>query len=184
MEKVAFEPLLRKINEANGSEAPDMIDAIETRLLVVRNLLKADRVEEALQELTVLLNRNPESGKVQAMYGHILYRYFGQYDAAEEAFRKAMRINGTFHELYIDYANLLFDAAKYTEMVAVLNKALEVPLIRKDQIYVLFGRLYERQENWDEAIEYYSKAALFTLSNQDLEIYLSERQRVLRKREI
>lgn len=159
-----------------------MIDALDTKLLLIRNLLKTNRIEEALQELNLLLSRNSDSGKVQAVYGHMLFHYFNQFDSAEEAFRKAVRVDGSSHELYIDYATLLLKAGKYTEMVAVLNKALEVPLIGKDEIFVLFGNLYERQENWEEAIEYYTRAALFTLSNEMLETYYSDRQRILRKK--
>jgi hypothetical protein len=63
-----------------------------------------------------------------------------------------------------------------------LNRALEIPLISKEEIFALFGQLYERQRNWDEAVEYYSRAAIYTLSNQAMEQYLADRARVMKKR--
>jgi tetratricopeptide (TPR) repeat protein len=67
---------------------------------------------------------------------------------------------------------------KGTESVAVLNKALEVPGIDKDKIYSLFGKLYERQAKWEDAIEYYTKAILYSLSDLTLVEYRKDVERV------
>lgn len=158
------------------------MEVLDIKLVLVKDLLNSGRKEEAIAELSQLLSKNPDSGRLQSFYGKVLFRYLHQYEAAEEAFRKALRSNGEDPELYPEYAALLLQGGKFTEMVAVLNRALEVPLVTKDIIYQLFGQLYERQQNWDEAMEYYTRAALFTLDNAQLLVYLADRERVLKKR--
>lgn len=158
------------------------MEALEIRLVVVRELLKSGRLEEAFAEINLLLPRFPDSGRLQALHGEVLFRYFRQFEQAEEAFRKAMRADGDDPALYPEYAALLLQGGKYTEVVAVLNRAMEVPLVPKEKIFALFGQLYERQQNWEEAIEYYSKAALFTLDNEEMEKFLNDRLRVARKK--
>ena len=160
------------------------MEPLEVRIILLHELLRNGRLEEALTELNQLLSRFPESGRLQSINGYILFRYAKQNDAAEEAFRKAMRADGEDPELYPEYAELLLQGAKYTEMVAVLNRALEVPLVKKDVIYHLFGQLYERQQNWDEAIEYYNRAILFTLDGALMKQFLEARQRVQQKKNL
>jgi tetratricopeptide (TPR) repeat protein len=158
------------------------MEALDIKLVVVRELLQGGRLEEAFNEISLLLPRFPESGRLQALHGQVLFRYLGHFDQAEEAFRKAMRSDGDDPALYPEYAALLLQGGKYTEVVAVLNRAMEVPLVAKEKIFALFGQLYERQQNWEEAIEYYSKAALFTLDTDEMEQFLADRQRVARKK--
>jgi predicted Zn-dependent protease len=159
-----------------------MLDALDIQVLLVKDLIKAGRLEEAFREFNALLARHADNGRVQALYGKMLFRYFSRIEEAEEAFRKAMRTEGSDVELYLDFAALLLQAGKYTDMVPVLNRALEIPLISKEEIFALFGQLYERQRNWDEAVEYYSRAALHTLSAESMEHYLADRARVMKKR--
>lgn len=158
-----------------------MIDATAKLLLIIRTHLKAGRIEDALQDINLLLTRDPESGKAQAMLGHLQFRYYGNPAAAEEAFKKAMRVEGDLPELYLDYGELLLQTGKYTEMVAVLNKATEIPMMPLDRVNRLFGMLYERQARWDEAMDYYTKAILYTLDNDLMDQYEKDLQRCRRK---
>jgi Tfp pilus assembly protein PilF len=160
------------------------MEVLDIKLVLVKDLLKSGRKEEAFAELSQLLSKYPEAGKLHSFHAHVLFRYLNQFDAAEEAFRKALRADGDDPDLYPEYAALLLQGSKYTEMVAVLNRALEVPLVSKEKIFALFGQLYERQQNWDEAVEYYTRAANFTLDSALMEGYLGDRARVNRKRSL
>mgnify|MGYP000849906044 FL=1 len=142
-----------------------MIEAADNQILKAQNLLAEGRVEECLQELSLVLARQPENGRAQALLGHLRLRYFRNYNAAEESFKIAMRQAANYPDLYYDYADLLIMLERYTETVAVLNKGMEVPGIEKDKLYILFGRLNERQEKWDDAIDYYTKALIYTFSD-------------------
>jgi Tfp pilus assembly protein PilF len=159
-----------------------MIDAAEKQFLTARTLLREGNVEASLQELNLLLARQPDFGKGQALLGHLLFRYVRDFVNAEEAFRKAMRQAPTHEELYIDYAECLLQLERFTETVAVLNKAMEVPGIEKDKIFRLFGLFNERQEKWDEAIDYFSKAVLYSFSNENILQYEADIDRCIKKK--
>lgn len=155
-----------------------MAETNAQQLIVIQQYLDQGRAGEALAELQVLLARQPEQGKAQAMYGKILMLNLKDYQGAEEAFRTAMRHAASYPDLYYDFGALLIRMDKGTESVAVLNKALEVPGIEKDKIYGLFGNLYERQAKWEDAIEYYTKALLYTFSDITLEEYRKDVDRI------
>ena len=155
-----------------------MSDNIATQLLVIQQLLEQGKVGEALAELQVIIARYPEQGKAQAMLGSIYLHHLADFTAAEEAFRIAMRQAPAYPTLYYDYGELLLRLDRATETVAVLNKSLEVPGIEKDKIYSLFGNLYEREKKWEEAIEYYTKAIFYSLSDVDVSRYQNDLNRV------
>lgn len=155
-----------------------MADIQAQQLIRIQQLLKEGQAGEALAELQVLLARSPDHGRGQALYGHILLWLLLDYPAAEEAFRIAMRQSPAYPDLYYDYGELLLRLDKGTEMVAVLNKALEVPGIEKDRIYRLFGQLYEREKKWEDALEYYTRAIFHTLSTLTGSAYRDDVERV------
>jgi len=155
-----------------------MAETNAQQLIVIQQHLDQNRPGDALAELQVLLARQPEHGRAQAMYGKLLMNYLKDFQAAEEAFRIAMRQAAAYPDLYYDYGELLLRTDKGTESVAVLNKALEVPGIEKDKIYELFGKVYERQAKWDDAIDYYTKAILYSLEDLTVERYRKDVERV------
>jgi tetratricopeptide (TPR) repeat protein len=159
-----------------------MIDAAEKTILNANLLLEKGLVVECVQELSTLLARQSEHGRANALLGHLQLRYFKDFAAAEEAFKIAMRNAASFPDLYIDYAFLLLQVERYTETIAVINKGLEVPGIAKDKLFQIFGHLYERQSKWDDAVEYYTQALLYTLSNDSLKEYEGDIVRVGVKR--
>lgn len=159
-----------------------MIDAAEKTILNANLLLAKGLVVECVQELSTLLARQPEHGRANALLGHLQLRYFKDFAAAEEAFKIAMRNAASFPDLYIDYAFLLLQVERYTETIAVINKGLEVPGISKDKLFQIFGHLYERQSKWDDAVEYYTQALLYTLNNESLKEYEVDLKRVEVKR--
>ncbi|MBL7922934.1 MAG: hypothetical protein JNL88_01915 [Bacteroidia bacterium] len=158
-----------------------MADTNAQQFLLIQQHLGEGRTGEALAELRVLLSRQSDHGKAQALYGRILMEHLLDYLAAEEAFRLAMRQAPAYPDLYYDYGDLLLRLDKGTETVAVLNKALEVPGIEKDRIYHLFGNLYERQAKWEDALDYYTKAILYSLSDEAIRRYTAAIERVKQK---
>lgn len=158
-----------------------MADTYAQTLLLIQEHLAQGRTGAALSELQLLLARQADHGKAQALYGHILFRHLHDFSGAEEAFRIAMRNAPADPDLYIDYAELLFRLDKATETVAILNRALEVPGVEKDQIYRIFSLLYERQAKWDDAVEYNAKAFMFTVNDEMIQLCENDRERIRRK---
>jgi tetratricopeptide (TPR) repeat protein len=145
-----------------------MIETADKQFYKIRTLLLEGRTDDALLELDLLLARQPDFGKGQALLGRLLFRFFQNFTTSEEAFRKAMKHSPDYPELYFDYSELLLQLERFTETVAVLNKAMEIPGIEKDKVYFIFGKLYERQLKWDEAINYYGQALQYTFSDEVL----------------
>lgn len=158
-----------------------MADTNAQQFLIVQQHLEQGRVGEALSDLQVWLLRHPEDGKAQALYGQILFQYLSDFTAAEEAFRISMRLTPAFPDLYYGYAALLLRLDKGTETVAVLNRSLEVPGIEKDRIYQLFGRLYEREGKWEDAMEYFLKAVFYSFEEAKVAEYRKDVERVRSK---
>lgn len=158
-----------------------MADTQAQQLLQILDFLAHGRTGEALAELQMILARQPDHGRAQALYGRILFRHLNDFTAAEEAFRIAMRTAPAYPDLYLDYGELLLRLDKATETVAILNRALEVPGVEKDKIYRIFSLLYERQTKWDDALEYNAKALMFTLNDELVQICISDQERIRRK---
>ena len=160
-----------------------MADTNAQSLLLIQEHLAQGRTGAALSELQLLMARQPDHGRAQALYGRILFRHLNDFAGAEEAFRIAMRNAPADPDLYVDYAELLVRLDKGTETVAILNRALEVPGVEKDKIYRIFSQLYERQAKWDDALEYNAKAFMFTLNNEMIQRCQDDRERIRRKME-
>ncbi|MFN8155486.1 MAG: hypothetical protein U0Y08_14430 [Bacteroidia bacterium] len=158
-----------------------MADTHALALLQIQEHLAQGRTGAALSELQLLLGRQADHGRAQALYGRILFRYLNDFTAAEEAFRTAMRNAPADPELYVDYGELLLRLDKATETVAILNRALEVPGVEKDKIFRIFSQLYERQSKWDDALEYNAKALMFTLNDEMTQQCLQDQERIRRK---
>ena len=161
-----------------------MINNAEKEFLTVRDLLREGKAGESLEQLNLVLTRYPDFGKAQAFLGHIHFRYFRDYVKAEEILKAAMVHSAHYDEVYYDYAELLLVTEKYTETVAVLNKSLEVSGIKKEKIYLLFGKLYERQGRYDEAVEYYNKGMLYTFSIREMDNFQLDIERCIRKKNL
>jgi predicted Zn-dependent protease len=152
------------------------------QLLQIQQYLREGRMAEALADLQVLIVREPDNGRARAMLGQLFMNQLQDYPSAEEHFRAAMRLVPAWPELYYDYCRLLLLLDRGAETIALLNRSLEVPGIEKDRIYFLFAQLYERQQHWDDAVEYYSKALQYTLIDEHLEQYRRSLERIKLKR--
>lgn len=148
-------------------------------LIKIRLLLDKGLEAEALSELQVLLARQPDAGAARALLGRLLMINLHDMAGAEEAFKQALRTAPNYGPLYYDYGALLIQSDKGTEAVAILNRALEVAGIEKDKIYRLFGNLYERQAKWEDALEYYRMALMWSLESP--EIFEKDLERIRRK---
>ena len=84
-----------------------MIEAAEQQLLIAQRLWDEGKVEESLQTLNLLMVRNPEFGKAHAFWGMLLFQDFLDFLAAEDAFKKALKLSPLNPSLYLNYAALL-----------------------------------------------------------------------------
>jgi tetratricopeptide (TPR) repeat protein len=144
-------------------------------------LVREDQAGEAASLLHECLLRFPDAGKAYALLGHIYDRFFREPYKAEEYFKKAMILAPDFTETYLYYSEALLAQERYTEMTAMLNKALETTAAAKDHVYFLFGQMNEKQSKFEEAIEDYQKGIIYCMNSDELIRYQSAIQRCLTK---
>lgn len=158
-----------------------MFEPVDITLLRIRQNLDSGKLQEALEELRLLLIRQPENGRLLALSGRVEFRYLNLLTQAEESLRKAIRLAPDSTEAYLDYGELLLQLDKNTELIAVLNKALEVQGIARDKIFRLFGLVYEREKRWEDAYSNYVEAIRFTLDMEQLKLYKKDIERCQEK---
>lgn len=158
------------------------MDALDLHFLNALAHLREGRVEDAVRELTLLQGRQPENGKAKWLEAKILHENLRDYARAEELYKQAMRLEPTFDLLHLSYASLLIDLSRFAEAIAVLNKAAEIPGVEKDKVDRLFGLLNERQEKFDDALQHFNKAMLYTFSNEQMDVLQKDIERVMRKK--
>ncbi len=161
-----------------------MINASDKQFFLASRLLKEGQIEECINELSLLLIRYPDHGRGNALLGHLYMRHLSNFSLAEECFTKAIRFDPLYPELYYDFAELLIHLEKYTEAIAVLNKGFEIPGIEKEKMLRLFGLVYEKQQNYDQAINYYTDGIIQSMSETAIKKLQSDIQRCMLKKRI
>lgn len=135
------------------------------------NKLKQGDIPASVDLLLDLTTRFPDFAKANNYLGEIYFNYFKDADAAEVYFKKAIAAAPAFTSSYINYARVLLEQERFTELNANLNKVSEIPGAEKDKVNELFGLMNELQGKYEPAIQYYKKAITLTFSNEDLSKY-------------
>ena len=161
-----------------------MINASDKQFYLATRLLKEGLIDECINELSLLLIRYPDHGRGNALLGHLYMRHLSNFSLAEDCFTKAIRFDPLYPELHYDFAELLILIEKYTEAIAVLNKGFEIPGIEKEKLLRLSGLVYEKQQNYDQAITYYTDAIIQCMSEAAIKKLQSDIQRCMLKKRI
>lgn len=128
--------------------------------------LAIGNVSEALDILLELVGIYPEFGKAFFVMGNIYSNSFNDFSSAETFYKKAISLSPEFSATYLAYAETLIQQERFTETIAVLNKSLEIPGVKKDKANYLFGVMYELQAKFEDAVNCYKKAIAVTLSEE------------------
>ena len=136
----------------------------------VRTFNEGD-VVAAADLFSELAERFPDFGKARGYLGVLFFQQFKNPVAAEEHFKNAISSSPEFTESYIYYAELLLAQERFAEMNAHLNKVSEIPGVKKNAAYELYGKMNEMMGKYDEAIDFYKKAIVHTFSDEDIVSY-------------
>ncbi|MFM7014839.1 MAG: tetratricopeptide repeat protein [Bacteroidota bacterium] len=161
-----------------------MINATDKQLYLAARLLKEGQVEECINELSLLLLRYPDHGRGNALMGQVFMHHFLDYSNAEACFTKALRFDPLNPTLYSDFAELLILLEKYTEAIAVINKGFEIPGIEKEKLFRLSGLIHEKQQDFDQAIAFYTDGILQSMSESNIKKLQADIQRCMLKKRI
>jgi tetratricopeptide (TPR) repeat protein len=143
----------------------------ETMLAQADTLLRAKQVQESVELLLKILQRNSQFGKAYNYLGWIYEIEYKNYSRAEEYYKSAMKYEPEYSVPYIHYARLLSSCRRFDELKAHLDIAFTIVTVSKEAIYSEYAIMYEMQENPATAIEYYAKAAMATLDARQIIIY-------------
>jgi Tfp pilus assembly protein PilF len=144
-------------------------------------LIHEGHVAKALEILDSITRQKPDYGKA---YNHLAWIYehkYYHYAKAETLYRTALAYSPEYAPIYSNYANLLLTMRKFSDLEALLEKARHVPGTCFATIYYLYGIMYELQQQYALAIEYFQKAIADSLSDDDLDLYESSIKRCEKK---
>lgn len=133
--------------------------------------IKLEQFAEAKNILLQAIELDPKFGPA---YNHLGWLYdlkFRDYTKSEEMYKKALEYSPEYVPTYVNYAIVLNIVGKYDELKALLEKALTVPGTDKLGLNREYAVMFEKQEKYNDAIEYYMKALKQCWVNEDIDYY-------------
>ncbi|RAK04928.1 TolA-binding protein [Halanaerobium saccharolyticum] len=152
------------------------------------NSIKDNNVSDAIDELKLCLKFNSKSVSALNLLG-LAYYLKCRFDKAEKTWRKSLTLQRDnnkardylelitkqdFKEIRKEYKHILFnDEANRTEKIRFLKRLIE----EYDELiepYVILGLLYKKDENYEEALEYFYQAYDLDSGNQNIKNYIMQ----------
>jgi tetratricopeptide (TPR) repeat protein len=148
------------------------------------DLIKEGDIKGAVELLFKITQRNPQFGKAYNHLGWVYENKYKNYAKAEEFYKKALQYSPEYAAGYLNYTYFLSNLSRFGELKPHLDKALTVPSVAKETIYNEYAIMLEMQQQPQEAMDYYVKAAMTTLDGAKLEQYKSSVERCKQKIEL
>lgn len=159
-----------------------MITEADKLFYQAEKLLQDRLIHEAADLLNQLNTRFPEYGRAYSVLGFIYTHHIHDFSNAESLFKRGINLSPEYPPSYIGLAEILLLQERYPELIAILNKAIEIPGVQKDKVYELFGRMNELQMKLEEATSYYKKAIHYSFRDEDILLYETAIRRCLKKK--
>ncbi len=167
------------------TSGPDfMFDTPDAYFFEADQLINANEVNKAYALLKECITKFPDYGKA---YNHLGFIYETKYrnpEKAEPLYQKCMELSPQYPAVYLNYCVLLSTLERYEDLVALLEKALEVPGMNKAKIYNEYAIMHEVRGNYNSAIEYYQKAIKFSFVATNIKSYESSIERIKEKQRL
>jgi Tfp pilus assembly protein PilF len=144
--------------------------------------IKDNQITQAVKTLEAIIEEYPEYGRAYNHLGWIYETKYRSYTEAEECYKKALDYSPEYTPVYLNYAYLLSNQNRFSELEPLLDKALMVPGAYKPSIYNEYGIMYELMEKFDLAVEYYRKAIFNSTDNTNIKTYQDSIERVAQKK--
>jgi len=146
--------------------------------------IKDGMYEKASNTLEKIIDLDPNFGKA---YNHLGYLYevkFKEYEKGETLYKLCIEKSPMYPAVYYNYSILLSTLGKWSELEALLDKAINVPGITKSTILNEYAIMLEQQGKLDEAIAKYREAGLSTLDKGVLDRAKTSIERCKSKKEL
>ncbi|HAA73711.1 TPA: hypothetical protein DCE37_01145, partial [Candidatus Latescibacteria bacterium] len=139
---------------------PDFLEAV---LICSAVLLELDRPEEAAEPFLPLVEKHPDSARIQNYLGRCLFKA-GQTEAALERFERAVALMPTFAEARGNLAVLLWEQGRLDEAVEHMSVAAELAPNDPDTLFNI-GMIYAQLGQGEQAID--ALLSYLTVSPED-----------------
>lgn len=120
----------------------------------VFNLLELNEIDKAHNIIKELQGKEYESAKILNCLGIIFYDK-NEFEISERYFKKSIKLNKSYAEVYINYGALLTKMGKFDE--ALLNLKLAEELKSTNELNFNFSTLYTHIGDKERAIKYLEK---------------------------
>lgn len=150
----------------------------DSLLLEADSLIDGDRIKEAKELLTQIIQDNPDYGRA---HNHLAWLYetkLKRFDRAEEHYKAAIKFAPEYPAGWLNYADLLRLLEKYEELEIVLNKMQSVKGLSKVRINAETAYMHEKRRDYDKAILFFQEAIKESFDNDEVERYKSAIERV------
>ncbi len=119
--------------------------------------IKEKNYQAAVEPLNRLVTLEPDNVKAHQNLG-VAYYQLGDKNSAKDEFQKVRELGGDMDDLYGPLADCYMTAGQNSEALAVINEGIDRDT-QKAWLYSLWGKILERQKNYDGAITMFAKAA-------------------------
>lgn len=147
-------------------------------------LLKEGKISEGKALFEKAVDIDPTHGRSYNHLGWLYETKFKDFAKAEEYYKLALEHAPEYPAGWMNYAYLLSTLKRYDDLSAHLDRAEQVPGISLGRLAAERAYMLETQGKFDEAVEMIKKALMQTYSDQDVEQYQKDIERIRRKEEI
>ena len=125
--------------------------AVEKEVDIAMRYLAKDQPELAIKRLNDVAKASPDSPAVYEVLG-IAFQRSGEFELAEENFRKALRIDPAYSRGRNNYATYLFSQQRYDDACDEFEKVVDdVYYDRRARAFLNLGQCSIQLKRWDEA---------------------------------
>lgn len=131
--------------------------------------LESEQLVESISILEKIIDLYPEYGPAYNYLGWITFSYLQNSGEAEKLYEKALELSPEYPTTYVNYIRLLNQLNKLDKIPKIVAAALKVSSVNQAKIYEEQGKMYERRNQIDDAINSYKQAIINSLEATEVE---------------
>ena len=155
------------------------MNRLEDLFLEAERELKSENYLEAKNLYEQVLEEDPEFAGAHNSLGWIYYAKFEDYRKAENHYRASIAFNKSYPHSFWNLVSVMIDEERFDEAIVFLNNVcMKTPILNKSTAHEKLAMIAELKSDFKTALEYYKKAVLKTCSNDKIEEFKKDIQRV------
>ncbi|MCU0395419.1 MAG: tetratricopeptide repeat protein [Chitinophagaceae bacterium] len=139
--------------------------------------IRNSQFHEAFRKYEEILYEEPDYAPAHNSLGWIYKTQFENYQKAEVHFKAAIASDPLYPHPYFHMASILIDLERFEELAEFLDRCLGIRTIDKSWVYYRYGMVAELRGQLSEAIQWYRRALMQTMSNEKVKDYQADMER-------